>query len=247
MSTVDTTNTATAPAPLPVLNSVGQAFVVLYRNLPAALLVTAPVLIAWLPAALVPAWRTPGDDLNSRVIFGILATLGTVATLLASMALQQATLRYLKDGTFPVAAAYRDSLGRLAPYFVLTLLFMMMCILSATMLIVPFLIVAPMFYLAPTVWLAERCSIPAAFRRSAELTRGNRLRILAITVAATAISLLTDRLLGMPKAMMDVLYTAGGSFSMAALSVAQGMIAAALFAILYARLAERRPAVVSPA
>ncbi len=186
MSTVETTGTAAVPAPLPVLNSIGQAFTILYRNLPSALLVFAPAVAVWLPTALVPAWRMPGDTLDNQVIFGALFALGILTSLMATMALVQATLRYLQDGTFPAVAAYRQSFARVLPFLVVAVTAFAIDSLSIALLVVPFLIVMPMFFLAPTIWLTERCSLVDAFSRSAAMTRGNRRRILGIFAAVVA-------------------------------------------------------------
>ncbi len=166
---------------------------ILLGNLPSIMTLYAPMIIAWLLIALMKTGLKPENATIAAALYGACHVVAIVASLVATMALQIATLRHLESGAFPIGPAFREALPRLPPFILLVLIYLVLTLATMALLLLPALFVVPMIFLAPMVWLAERCTILEAFHRSTALTRGHRLRILGIlaivTLAAFAINL----------------------------------------------------------
>lgn len=107
---------------------------------------------------------------------------GFVATCLAWSGGLHGLLQYAERGETSLAECFQRGLTRFLPVLALTVLWWLGFMLGWMVLIVPAAILASMWAVALPAMLAEGLGVFAAFGRSRELTRGNRLSIFGVLV-----------------------------------------------------------------
>lgn len=244
---LSTATLSPAPSPLPIWRSVGQSFTILFGNLPSLMTLYAPMIVAWLLIALMQTGLKPEDPTLALVCYGLCAVAMTVASLVAAMALQIATLRHLRDGTFPTGPAAAEALPRLVPFVLLALIYLVLTFASMALLVIPALFVVPMIFLAPTIWLAERCTILEAFHRSAALTRGHRWRLLGILAMVFLGAVAVNLAFSLPKTLFGTTELLAAEAVAGVVSLVFHLLTTILLAIVYDRLSgEPRAAIHNP-
>jgi len=232
--------TPAAPA-LPIWRSIGQSVVILLGNLPAIMQLYAPMIVALLLMALMDTGLKPEDPTLAAALYGLCGLVTAINSLIGAMALQLATLRALETGGLPIGEACRQALPRVLPFILLVAIYLVMTGVTMALLFVPFLFVFPAIFLAPVVWLAERCSIPDAFHRSAALTRGHRWRILGIVVITGVVGYGANVLLMIAKSLSGGLEFLAAEAVAVVISLLVNLTLTILIAVVYAQLGPGRP------
>ncbi len=199
----------------------------------------SPMIVAWLLIALMNTGLKPENATLAAALYGAGHVAAVIASLVATMTLQLATLRHLEDGTFPIGPALHAALPRLPPFILLVAIYLVLTAATMALLIVPGLFVVPMIFLAPMVWLAERCSIPEAFQRSTTLTRGHRWRILGILAIVTLVAFAINLAALTAKTLPGAGEMLSSEVVLNIVSLVFSLVWTILIAVVYARLTGR--------
>ncbi len=147
----------------------------LYKKCFGTVWIVAVVLL--LPAAIIVAIL--GDD-------GFLGLIGSLVNLAATAWLAGTVVKIVEDAEADgqVDMGPGQLLGlvwpRLLPLMLLQILFAIAVFIGLILLIVPGVIIALMWVVALPAMVVEDRGVAESFSRSSELTRGNRMRILAV-------------------------------------------------------------------
>jgi hypothetical protein len=93
------------------------------------------------------------------------------------------------------------------PLLGIVVIFILVMIPSVILLFIPFIVVACMWWVAVPVAIVEKAGVLGSFKRSAELTKGVRLKIFGLILLYVLLSLALG--------LVSVIFLVGGSFSMA--------------------------------
>ncbi len=224
---------------MPVWHSVGQSITILFGNLPSIMTLYAPMIVAWLLIALMQTGLKPENPTLATALFALCAAAMTIASVIAAMTLQLATLRHVETGGFPVGEAFAAALPRLLPFFGLVAIYLALILASMALLVVPALFVVPMIFLAPTIWLVERCTILDAFHRSAALTRGRRWRVLGILAVVFLGAVAVNLAFSLPKTLWAIPEILAAEVVAGVVSLVFHLLTTILITVVYARLSGR--------
>jgi hypothetical protein len=215
---------------------IGQAFEQLGRNF-GPFVVMAAILVG-IPAAVSGILQLMALDGNPglRILVGIVNILGGLAGLVLQAAIIRISAGEL-DGRRPdVGASLGAGLRKLLPLVGLVIVIGLAVGVGVVLLIVPGVMIGLVWSVAVPSYVVERIGVFDALRRSADLTRGNRWRILGLYLLFGIAVLLVD---------MVVFTIGGGVFAVAqgrggllvlVLTVVVGMLSAMLGATLAAVL-----------
>lgn len=201
----------------------------------------APMIVAWLLIALMQTGLKPENPAVALALYTLCVAVMAIASLVAAMALQLATLRHLANGSFPAGAASIEALPRLLPFIVVAAIYLVLTLATMALLVVPALFVVPMIFLAPTIWLAERCTILDSFHRSAALTRGHRWRILGILAVVFLGSVAVNLAFSLPKTLFGMPEILAAEAVAGVVSLVFHLVTTILITVVYAQLSDRRP------
>ncbi len=144
-----------------------------------------PLMIESVQSAMQAA---DGADQRSNAAFALFQTvwywavllIGIVASGLAWSGGMHGLLQQAESGNTSLAECFQRGLGRFLPVMALTILWWLGFALGWLILIVPATILASMWAVALPAMVGEGLGVFAAFGRSRELTRGNRLSIFGV-------------------------------------------------------------------
>jgi hypothetical protein len=234
--------------PLDIGRVIQQLFAVLGRNF-ATFLVLALVLVG-LPSLLVGLIQMnflhPGGAFNwQSAAGGIISGLGAL--------ILQATLIYgavtdLNGRHTTVADCLSIGLRSFLPLIAIGIMYYIAIFVGSILLIVPGLMIAVAWCLCIPVYVVEHPDLMEAFRRSAQLTRGNRWRVFAIFVLYFVALLIIELVFGVFNSAMRI--AAGDAPSVVValvinplLYVANALIGSTGIAVLYVELRRLRDGV----
>jgi membrane-anchored glycerophosphoryl diester phosphodiesterase (GDPDase) len=149
--------------------------------------VLQPMMLENVQAAAASA-ENPDEVTNAALsIFGSVwywgvLLVGLVASCLAWSGGLHGLLQYADRGETSLAECFQRGMIRFFPVLVLTVLWWLGFMLGWIVFIVPATILASMWAVALPAMIAENLGVFAAFGRSRELTRGNRLSIFGVLV-----------------------------------------------------------------
>ena len=134
-----------------------------------------PTRLLYYAAAIAPPLSTTRDLLGLTPFLGGML----LQTIVAGTLVGTALLAHQGNGTGP-GAGLRAGLRRSIPLILVACLYTLGCLIGLCALLVPFLFLAVRWWVVGPVVVAEDIGVSAAFGRSSELTKGTRLRILAL-------------------------------------------------------------------
>lgn len=238
-----TAATTVEPGKIDIGRVISDTFKVLGRNF-VTFAILSGVLVG-LPSVLMLVLQPfAADAQNLRfgpgIFFGWLVALVTGAILQG--ALVYGTIQDLNGQRASLGDIVATGLRSFLAVIAVSILFAIALMLGIVLLIVPGIMIACAWCVAVPALVADRTSIFDAFRRSAELTRGNRWRIFGLLVIWIIAVMLLSGVVGVisgPGAAAGALSPAGliVNFVYATLS---GLIGAAGTAVLYVELRRAR-------
>jgi hypothetical protein len=154
---------------------IGRSFAIWWRYLPAFALVA---LVFDLPVLAIEAAAGPIEP--DHPSFQLETFLSTVLWSGIQPALTYGTLRALAGERVRVGAMLRVGLTKLFPVFLVSLGSGLAMFLGAVAFVIPGIVAACALWLAVPAVVAEPVGPSSAMRRSIALTKGNRMRILAV-------------------------------------------------------------------
>jgi membrane-anchored glycerophosphoryl diester phosphodiesterase (GDPDase) len=106
-------------------------------------------------------------------------------------------------------------LSGVLPLLGITVIFILVMIPSAFLLMIPFIILACMWWVAVPAAIVEKAGVIGSLKRSAELTKGARMKIFGLILLYVLLSLVVG--------LISLLFLSGGGFSLSAIT--QGSMA----------------------
>lgn len=170
--------------------TLGTSIAVLFRNLPsfvlAAVLLSIPMFVLGL---LLGAAE---DEVTIYVMAFLLVVVGLLTYLLIIAALTYGTVQDLSGRKASSGAIVSHALKALLPAIGVAIFLALIVSIGLMALIIPGLILSCVLYVALPVVVVERTGIFQSLGRSAELTKGNRWKILALVIIAYFISAIVE-------------------------------------------------------
>jgi hypothetical protein len=206
------TDMSPAPAGIRIGHVLGRSFSLLGGNFVKLYLLALLILSPFLLFALVPALDTAG---NLRLITGnawIGFILFLVLSLLGQAVILYGALQTMRGEAFSIGASLNRGLGRFFPILGLFICMGAGIGVGLILLIIPGIILSVMWSAALPACVAEKLGPFASLSRSAYLTKGNRLRALAITLVVYFVS-------GVVQGALQVLLPKVGGETIATLGV----------------------------
>jgi hypothetical protein len=166
-------------APLPIVGTIELATRT-FSKAPFTLLGTA--LIPIIPALVIGALAllAPQSVHHLLTLVSFIVQYATQFIVMAALVI--VTRNLLDDGERGVGAALQAALGRLLPLVGMVLLQFIAIVLGVILFIVPGMIVAIMLFVALPACVLEELGPVASLKRSAQLTKGNRLRLFGLAL-----------------------------------------------------------------
>ena len=140
--------------------------------------------------------------LISSTLLGVLAAVITASILQG--ALVYGTVQDLNGRRSTVAECLATGLRAFLPLFIVSLLLGLAIALGFILLIVPGIMIACAWCVAVPALVADRTTIGGAFKRAAELTRGNRWQILGLFVVILGVMIVFGLVVGVISAVVIV-------------------------------------------
>lgn len=210
------------------------------------------MLLVGIPATVMEfltASSNPDDYSGGKVGLILITVVAVVvASLAAEVALIRNTLRRIEGESGQAMDHLSEGLRTAPAALGFSLLAGLAMMFGLLLLIVPGLMMATAWAVGLPVLVAERPGVMAVFRRSADLTRGNRWRILGLFCLWIAIAIGAALVIGLVTAVLSLLL---GTFTPAAVGVmavlngafsALGVLVGATAAtVLYHELTRDRP------
>ena len=207
------------PGKLEIGRVISQTFAVIGRNfvtffILALVLSGLPTaIIGYFQAGLITGQATSGT-FSPALIYG--SGLSVLAALITTSILQGAlvfgTVQDLNGGRPTIAESLTTGLRAFLPLLVVSLLFGLAMAFGLVLLIVPGIMIACTWCVAVPALVADRTTIGGAFGRSAELTKGNRWRIVGLFLVILAMVIGFSLIIGLATAAVLVpMLLAGGS------------------------------------
>lgn len=200
-----TTATALEPGKIDIARVIQQTFAVLGRNfvtyIVLALLLSGipTAIISYLQAGNIAAVQSGNFSLGpayfTTVAVGALA--GIVTSAILQGALIYGTVQDMNGARAGVGDSLATGLRAFLPLILVSLLFAIAVVFGFMFLVVPGLMIICAWCVAVPALVADRTSISGAFRRSADLTRGNRWRIFGLLVLVWIIALVIGAVVGL--------------------------------------------------
>lgn len=133
--------------------------------------------------------------------FLVWSTLGSFVTMLFSLLLQATviitTINQLNGRMIDFMTAINQALKHIVPLFILSILLGLGFTIGFMLLVVPGILLMLIWAVVVPAYVAEDIQMMSAFGRSAELTKGQRLRILGLVVVVMIIGLILSFALGL--------------------------------------------------
>jgi hypothetical protein len=231
-----TATAAVQPGKIDIVRIIGDTFQVLGRNAQNFFILSA--LLAGLPGLIVLA--TTPDLSPGAAGFGAGMPLAWLLSVVAGAVLQgaliYAVIQDLNGQRPPITDLVSFGLRNILPLVGVSFLLGIAVMLGLILLVVPGVMMACAWCTATPALIAERTGVIGAFRRSAELTRGNRWRILGLFAIWVVAVLLTSGVMG----AFAFLGPAVAVIFNAVLSTVAGAVGATAITVLYVELRRLR-------
>jgi hypothetical protein len=206
------------PSKLEIGRVISQTFGVIGRNfvvffvLSLVLSGIPTAIIGYVQAGMMGDAATTGT-LSPGLIYS--SIVGGLAAIITASILQGAlvygTVQDLNGARPNVGECLTTGLRAFLPLFVVSLLFGLAIGFGMILLIVPGIMIACAWCVAVPALVADRTTIGGAFRRAAELTRGNRWRIFGLFLAILGILLVLGLVVGLVSAAVIVPFVLAGA------------------------------------
>ena len=189
-----------------------ETFAVLRRNLKtfallAVILVGAPALLL---GVLQLAYLKPGVTLSWQT--GLMTVVVGLSGLILQGGIMYGTVCDLNGRPVRVADGLSVGLRSFLPMLAIGLMLYIAVVLGMMLLVVPGVMIALAWAVSIPAYVAERTSMTGSFGRSAELTRGNRWRILGLGLLYVVAVIIIEALTGVIANIGQV--ASGGGVSM---------------------------------
>ena len=157
----------------------GRGFSILFGNffpfMFMALLIYSPLIIY---TAMIDARYVTADDINTWMAVTIIGSLSL--TMILTAALVYGTFQELRGRHATIGECLSQGLSRILPVLGVALLVVIATLGGMVLLIIPGIIVATMLWVSIPVAVLEKPGVINSLKRSAELTKGDRWRVLGI-------------------------------------------------------------------
>ncbi len=191
------------PGKIEIGRVISQTFGVIGRNfvtffLVAFVLSGVPTAVIGLLQASIIGDAATGGSFNPATVF--YSVMGVLAAVITASVLQGAlvygTVQDLNGMRPKIGECLATGLRAFLPLLAVSILFTLAVAGGSILLIVPGIMIACAWCVAVPCLVADRTSIGGAFRRSAELTRGNRWRIFGLFLVVLLILLVLSVIVG---------------------------------------------------
>ncbi|MAK61960.1 MAG: hypothetical protein CMK09_13385 [Ponticaulis sp.] len=176
--------------------------------------------------------------------FLVWSTLGSFVTMLFSLLLQATVIitaiNQMNGRMIDFMAAINQALQHIVPLFILSILLAIGFTIGFALLVVPGILLMLIWAVVVPAYVAEDIEMMSAFGRSADLTKGQRLRILGLVVIVMLIGLAVSLVLGLVSggSMMDPMarYTFAGAIFSTISQIVMSVLFTIGSAVLYLKL-----------
>jgi MFS family permease len=199
-----TTATAIEPGKIDIARVIQQTFAVLGRNF--VTFVVLALLLSGVPTAIIGYLQADnlaaaqGGNFNFGPGYFTTVAVGGLAALVTSAILQGAliygTVQDMNGARPSVADSLATGLRAFLPLIGVSILFALAVALGFVLLVVPGLMIICAWCVAVPALVADRAGVLGSFRRSADLTRGNRWRIFGLLVIVWIIAVVISAVVG---------------------------------------------------
>ncbi len=199
-----------------------QSFRTLFRNLASFGLLALSLILVQAGLQWVATggnyFRAIGDWVSEDgvVVYGPALAIQLVVSWLITAALVYGTVQDLRGRRPGLAECVGRGVTMVLPVVGVILVSWLLIAAGIMLLVVPGVVLYLLFWVAVPVAVVERPGIIASLKRSAELTRGNRWRILGLVLILNVIQFLLQRFLVMPVALVADFADTSGALSTAA-------------------------------
>jgi hypothetical protein len=191
-----------------------RAFDVLSRHFVMFLLLTA---IPSLPYLFIVGGQRPTTAADFQHLGGggggLLLLLGWLLSPIIQAIVLYGTFQDMRGKSFGFAESFRKGLARFFPIIGAAICFVFMVFLGTILLVVPGFIFMSMYYVSIPACVVERAGPIASLKRSAELTRGHRWKVLGVALVLALVGGIVAAIIGgVFGATGGLVFAAVGSF-----------------------------------
>lgn len=257
----DTTAAGDGPGKLDIAKVIGGTFSVLSRNIVTFGLLA--LLLAGIPSAIINVFSVGAlrdgtgaisqDQMFTSAYWSITSMAGLGGLIFSAIlqgALIHATVQDLNGARPSIADCLATGLRNFLPLIGVTILFFFAFWFGVIFLFVPGIMIACAWCVAIPSLVADRTGVFGAFSRSAELTRGNRWRILAlglvVGILLLVLGMIFNAIAGIATFGADAISTMENAINPLGIAIAvvrstiSAVIGAAVVAVLYVELRRAR-------
>jgi hypothetical protein len=171
-----------------------RAFDVLSRHFVMFLLLTA---IPSLPYLFIAGGQRPTPaDFQRLGGPGLLLLLGWLLSPIIQAIVLYGTFQDMRGKSFGFAESFRKGLARFFPIIGAAICFVFMVVLGTILLVVPAFIFMSMYYVSIPACVVERTGPIASLKRSAELTKGHRWKVLGVALVLAVVGGIVAAIIG---------------------------------------------------
>lgn len=172
----------------------GKSFSILFGNIVSFMALTVIIFLPLFPFVILFAWlfdslSAGSVDAASIIVLGVVIGLTVMFLYLVLTAtLTYATFQDLRGRRATIGKCLSNGWSRALPVLGVAVLALIAILVGSILLVIPGLIVLTMLWVVIPVAVVERPGVMASLRRSSELTKGNRWRIIGIYFLMTLLS-----------------------------------------------------------